>query len=128
METGALLAYPGLEVSHMMTPEQMDATLKNVPPGSLLFLSYKAGRPPCDKAILEAHPTTVTEGIPRRYAIGHLCDVFTTKKGERCVRIFADTRHTLQKDGALRKGAYRSYNPSLGELMFLAVIQEANIS
>lgn len=110
----------------MMTPEKMDETLRGIPVGSLLFVSYRAGKIARERAVLEAHQTTVIEGIPRRYAIGHLCDVFTTKKGERCMRIFADTRHTLKKDGTLKKGAYRSYNPSLGELLFLEVLKEAS--
>ena len=98
--------------------------LGNVRPGSVVFLSYIAGRPPTAKAVVEAERTVKKDGIARRHVLGNLTEVFSSKKGDLCVRVFADTRDTLKKDGTLIRGGYRTYNVNLGKLLHLAVISE----
>jgi hypothetical protein len=36
--------------------------------------------------------------------------------------VFADTRDTINKDGSKTRGAWRTYNPNLGQLLSLEVI------
>jgi hypothetical protein len=106
-----------------LSETQMDQILEGAGPGSLVFISYLAGRPPTEKAQIEAQRAS-KEGLARRHALGHLSEVWTTKEGDRVVRIFAQTRDTLQKNGLLTLGAWRTYNPSLGRLLSLEVIHK----
>lgn len=105
-----------------VTAEEMQETLKDCGPGTVVFVSYLAGREPTPKAMLEAHRAVHDEGIPRRFAFGVLCDVWVTKKGEPVMRIFSDLRDTLYKDGTMIEGAYRTFNPQLGRLLSLEVV------
>lgn len=105
-----------------MTESEMDQVLTNVPTGSLVFVSYKAGRPPTERAVREAQRAR-DEGLPGRWHVGQLCDVWTTKKGHRVMRVFSDTRDT-EKTG-MSRGAYRTLRPSLGQLLGLKILMLA---
>lgn len=111
----------------MIDQIRLEQMLRDINPGSLLFVSYRAGRIPTPKAILEAERAVKHEGIPRRYALGTLTNMWIAKNGDTILTMYVDTRDTLKGDGSLKKGAYRSFNPSLGELLFLEVIEEAPI-
>jgi hypothetical protein len=106
-----------------LSEEQMDQILEGVGPGSLVFVSYLAGRPPTEKALVESERAG-REGLARRHYFGTLSSVWTTKEGDRVMRVFSDTRDTLQKDGSLTVGAWRTYNPTLGKLLTLKVVHK----
>jgi hypothetical protein len=114
--------YPGLEVI-MRTLNQNDLldAIVSVPLGSVLFVSYVAGREPTDRAIIEA-----AGEIPRRYFTGVLHKVWRTKKNEWVLTMWTWNRKTLQKDGTLVEGAYRTFNPQLGQLILVDVIRPAS--
>jgi hypothetical protein len=106
----------------VLTADDVSEILKDVGPGSLLFLSYLAGKEPTERALLEAERTVREEGIAKRHVLGALSQVWESKKGDLCVRVFADTRDTINKDGSKTRGAWRTYNPNLGQLLSLEVI------
>ena len=89
--------------------------------GSLIFASYAAGREPTPKALREAFRAT-QQGLARRHCLGRLVRVWTTKKGQLVMTVFADTRDTEHYTGQMTEGAYRTYNPNLGKLYGLEVI------
>jgi hypothetical protein len=93
----------------------------SVPLGSVLFVSYVAGREPTCRAILEA-----AGELPRRYFTGILHKVWRTKKNEWVLTLWAWNRKTLNKDGTLTVGAYRTFNPNVGKLIIVDVIRPAS--
>jgi hypothetical protein len=107
----------------MQTLDQNDLldAIVSVPLGSVLFVSYVAGREPTARAIVEA-----AGELPRRYFTGVLHKVRRTKKGEWILTMWAWNRKTLQKDGTLVEGAYRTFNPVLGKLIIVDVIRPAS--
>lgn len=109
-----------------MNETEMDKVLAGVPQGSLVFVSYKAGRAPTDRAVREAQRAK-DEGLAPRWQIGQLIDVWTTKKGHRVMRVFSDTRDT-ERFGSMKRGAYRTLRPSLGQLLGLEVLMLAHPS
>lgn len=98
----------------MMTPEQMQEALKDVAPGTTLFVSYVAGREPTERAVREAIPHTTNPARARRHFVGTLSSVWTAKNGDPIMTLKVHNR------GLGSEGAYRSFNPSLGQLLALA--------
>jgi len=105
-----------------LSPFDMLDKLKDAKEGDLLFVSYIAGRPPKPRAIAEAHRCIVQMGMARRHCFGKIHRVWTTKRGDPVLTVFADTRDTIHADGTRTEGAYRCFNPALGELLHLEVI------
>ena len=94
--------------------------LRYVPDGSLIFVSYKAGRPPSERAVREAQRHT--KDSPRRYYTGRLESVWQASNGDWILTMEVFNRDTLQPDGTLKEGAYRSFNPNLGELILVQAL------
>jgi hypothetical protein len=90
--------------------------------GSLVFVSYRAGRTPTPKAHREAF-RSMCLGLARRHCVGKLVRVWTTKKGQAVMTVFADTRDTEHYNGQMTEGGYRTFNPSLGQLYGLEVLK-----
>lgn len=105
-----------------MTERQMIEALSGCGRGSLLFVSYKAGRPPTDRAILESERATIQEGNSRRHYVGTFESLWMTRKGEVVLTVMAYNRDRVV-DGQLVEGGYRTLNPQLGELYSLEVIE-----
>lgn len=105
-----------------MTERQMIEALAECGRGSLIFASYKAGRPPTDRALLESERATVEEGHARRHYVGTFESLWVTRKGECVMTIMAYNRDRVV-DGHLVEGGYRTLNPQLGELYSLEVIE-----
>ena len=107
----------------MKTLDQTDLldALASVPLGSVLFVSYVAGREPTERARVEA-----AGEVPRRYFTGVLHNIWCTKKGEWVLTMWTWNRKTRQKDGTFVEGAYRTFNPSLGKLIVVDVIRPAS--
>jgi len=96
--------------------------LRHTPDGSTIFVSYLAGRPPTERAIAEATRHTSDPKRPRRYYLGELSSVWCTSKDQWVLTMKAFNRDTMQKDGTLEEGGYRTFNPELGELILIDTI------
>lgn len=100
---------------------EMKKKLDNVPQGSKIFVSYIAGRPPTVRAVREAS-RSVREGIPKRYYFGTFDRVRMTKRGEFIMTMLCENRDDERNS---QSQAFRSFNPNLGELITLEVLEEA---
>ena len=105
-----------------MTAQEMVEKLRDCGRGSLLFVSYKAGKPPTDRALLESERAVHVKGMSKRHFVGTFESMWTTRKSEIVLTIMALNRDRLTGDG-LVEGGYRTFNPVLGELMALEVIE-----
>ena len=110
----------------MINATQLESKLQNVPEGSIIFVSYIPGRPPTSRAISEARRAIVEEGIAPRHFTGALKALWKTKKGQTVLTLWVNERDSVSRDGAgMTEGAYRAFNPSLGRLLSVEVIQRA---
>ncbi len=101
-----------------MTENEMLAVLADAPEGAPVFVAYQAGRPPTDRAVREAQ-RSASEGIPHGFFFGKLHRVWRTKgRGEAVLTVLCANRDD-ERTGA--KEAYRTFNPSLGQLRALTV-------
>ena len=105
----------------MMDAEAMRKALSGIPEGTLLFVSYEAGREPTDRAIREASRHTTNPTRPRRSYVGTFVGVRRTKKSDLVMTIFAHNRDT-ESGGSLREGGYRTFNPAVGSLLRIEVL------
>lgn len=103
----------------------MLAKLDGVEEGDILFVSYIAGRAPTEKAIAEAVRHTEDPKRPRRYFLGEMVSVWQAQNGDWILTMRVYNRDTIQKDGSLKEGGYRSFNPSLGEMILIDPIQKS---
>lgn len=104
----------------MVTADEMVEILKHAGPGSTVFVSYTAGRPPKPRAVREAMKAA-DEGYPRRWFLGRLESKWTTKAGDPVITVFTTTRYNELDPEA--DGHYRTLNPNLGHILTLEVIQ-----
>lgn len=105
----------------MVTAQEMVAKLKDVPKGAQVFVSYLAGRPAKPRALREAERAS-EEGYAKRWFQGRLESVWTTKKGEPVMCVFTHTRYNEDEPQG-GDGHYRTFNPALGTMLSLEVIQ-----
>lgn len=110
----------------MINTATMLKTLKDIPVGSVIFVSYTAGRRPGPQALREC-ARAVEEGLALRHFTGKLEGVHRTKKGEHFFTLWVEERDSV-KDGALVPGNFRAFNPSLGTLHTLEVLELAQPS
>ena len=109
----------------MINQAKMLEILKDVPPGSIVFVSYSAGRRPSDTALRES-ARAVEEGLALRHFTGKLEGVH--KKGKVHWDEWYFTVWVEERDSAkngMTPGNFRAFNPSLGRLHHLEVIQRA---
>jgi hypothetical protein len=91
---------------------------------TILFVSYIPGRKPTPRAYAEARRSVDDEGIAPRHFTGKFKGARVTKKNEIVFTLWVEERdHT--ENGRLVPGAYRAFNPSLGTLLALDVLQKA---
>ena len=104
-----------------LTGSEMYAHLKDMPEGTKLFVSYTAGRPPSTQALRES-ARAGEEGIAKRYFTGTLKSVWLTKRFQEPVL----TMWVEERDSGpnLTPGAYRTFNPRLGKLRVLVVLEQ----
>lgn len=98
-----------------MTEQEMLNKLREIPFGSLVFVSYTAGREPTDRAIRESKRSR-REGINGRHFIGTLEVVRRTKKDEVIMVIKCDNRED-ERNGY--PYGFRAFNPNVGTLLTL---------
>ena len=101
--------------------------LKNLPLESVLFVSYIAGREPKPQALETANRAVHDEGISPRHFTGTFKGVWITLKGEVAFTLWVEERDSIARDGSKSPGAYRTFNPSLGQLMTLEVLSVAPV-
>jgi hypothetical protein len=109
----------------MINQAKMLEILKGVPPGSIIFVSYSAGRRPSPQALIES-ARAVEEGLALRHFTGKLEGVH--KKGKVHWDEYYFTVWVEERDSAkngMTPGNFRAFNPSLGRLHHLEVIQRA---
>lgn len=107
-----------------MNGNQMVEVLKDVPLDSIVFVSYLAGRRPTDRAIREAS-RSLAEGIAPRHFTGKFRGIYYTQKWkEPILTVWVEERDS---GNPMSQGAYRAFNPALGRLITLEVVQVANV-
>lgn len=103
-----------------MDEREMVDALAGVPEGASLHVEYVAGREPTERAVREARRSEAA-GIPRRSFFGKLHRVWRTKgKGEAVLTVLCANRDD-ERTGA--QEAYRTFNPSLGTLLSVTVLE-----
>ena len=109
----------------MVNQATMLEILKDIPPGSVIFVSYSAGRQPCPQALRES-ARAVEEGIALRHFTGKLEGVHkkVRSRNEWYFTLWVEERDS-EKNGTLTPGNFRAFNPSLGRLHHIAVIEKA---
>lgn len=100
---------------------EMVKRLKDVAEDSIVFVSYIAGRRPSTQALRECSRAS-DEGIAMRHFTGHFKKVWVTKRGEPVLSVWVEERDSA--NGSV-KGAFRTFNPALGKLLSLEVLQKA---
>jgi hypothetical protein len=108
----------------MVNQAKMLEILGDVPPGSIIFVSYSAGRPPSDTALRES-ARAVEEGLALRHFTGKLEGVHKKKVrwDEYYFTLWVEERDSA-KNG-MTQGNFRAFNPSLGRLHHIEVIERA---
>lgn len=101
-----------------MNEAQMLEKLVGVPEGARVFVSYEAGNEPTERAIREAERSR-QEGYPSRYFTGTLAGVRMTRDGSWMMTVLCDTRDD-ERTG--QNQAFRSFNPSVGRLICVEVL------
>ena len=99
-------------------------TLKDLPLDSVVSVSYVPGRRPSARAIEEA-ARAIESGISPRQFTGTFKGVSKTKRNEVVFTLWVEERDSIAADGTKTPGAYRAFNPSLGRLLSLEVVQRA---
>ena len=103
----------------MLNEQDVEQKLQGVPEGAEVFVSYHPGGKTTERAVREAQKAEDL-GIPKRWFEGRLERVWRTKKNQLVVCIFTYTRYNEQKPAW--EGHYRTFNPSLGQLLSLEVL------
>ncbi len=94
------------------TQSQLQNILDVIPVGSLVFVSYEAGRTPTAKADREA---ARYEDHARRHYVGTMIGAWVTRKGDLVFRLHVYNRD--QEVGfSLVQGGYRTFNHNIGLL------------
>lgn len=93
--------------------------LQEAPEGAVLFVSYRAGRAPTERAEREA-ARACREGIARHHFLGTLASKRVTRRGEFVFTVLCGNR---DNEATGEQQGYRSFNPSLGRVLSLEVIQ-----
>lgn len=106
----------------MITQQEMVKRLEGCRPGTLLFISYNAGRSAGVRAIEEAQ-IAIENGINLRHFTGTLESIKTTKRGEVVLTIFT-TERSSQGSSGHESGAFRCFNPNLGTMRTMEIIQQ----
>lgn len=102
-----------------ISPQGVLQKLENVPAGAHVLVAYFAGREPTPRAIHEASRAREA-GIPLHHYTGILTSVWTTRHGDIVFTVYVNERDGREGN----PGAYRTFNPSLGDLLLLEVIED----
>jgi hypothetical protein len=111
-----------MEGTEMITEKEMLQTLTDCAPGTTLFVGYTAGHKGGKNSEIEMHRAVNEEGINPTHFTGTLEGIKTTKKGEVVLLLWVNERDSVGPDG-LKQGNFRSFNPNLGTLRTLQVLE-----
>jgi len=100
----------------MINATQMAEKMKDVPLDSIVFVAYEAGRPSGPQGIAESAKAR-QEGLNLTHYTGHFKGIRVTKSGHHVMTLWVQERGEA--------GAYRAFNPALGTLRTLEVLQLA---
>jgi hypothetical protein len=105
----------------MLNSTEMVLKMVDVPVDSVVFVSYVAGRPSSPQAALESARSRA-EGINPRHFTGRFKGIsFTKKANEPVMTLWVEERDS---QGGSVRGAYRAFNPALGTLLALEVLEK----
>lgn len=105
-----------------MTEEQVLTRLAGCGGGTQVFLSYIAGRTNTAHRAVQERLRAEEEGINLRHYTGVLENLRVNKKGELNIVLWVNERDSVQADGSVTQGNYRAFNPNVGDLLSLEVI------
>jgi hypothetical protein len=106
-----------------MDAATMVERLRDIPVNSTLFVSYLAGRKASPQAVREAARSR-SEGIAPRHFTGRFVSLtFTQKWKEPVLTVWVEERDSAGAPNG--RGAYRAFNPCLGRLVHLEVLERA---
>ena len=104
--------------------------LEHAMDGSLLIVWYVAAGEASSRAIREAAAATSVMGLPRQLYTGRLIDILRSRDGT----VYFKVRSIERIDETTHQPAFRSFNPSKGQLIEMtinpaaAAVAEASIS
>lgn len=102
----------------MINAKEMAKRLANVPLDSIVFVGYVAGRPVGPQGIKEA-AIAIEEGFNLTQYTGQFRGIREARNGDLILTVW------VQERGVGSPGAYRAFNPSLGTLRTLEVLELA---
>ena len=86
--------------------------------GSTVIVWYRAANPPTALAIREAEVSTRVTAMPRQLYVGRLIDILRGQNGTVYFKCRTVTRQDIAHD---REPAYRTFNPSKGQLLEMTI-------
>lgn len=86
--------------------------LDGIEVGQAVFVEYKAGRAPTERACREARRAEAM-GMPRRWFLGVVVRKWTGKNGDPLITVLCSNRDDERRG---TQEGYRTFNPNLGEL------------
>lgn len=87
--------------------------LDGIEVGQAVFVEYRAGRPPTERAQREARRATEA-GMPRRWFFGVVARKWTGKNGDPLITVLCSNRDDERRG---TQEGYRTFNGNLGELL-----------
>lgn len=97
----------------MFNADALEALLRNATEETIVHLEYDAGRPPTSRAKDEFKQAKDWHKSPHEY-VGHFAGFKRTKHGELILTLFVHNRGEA--------GAYRAFNPNLGTIKAIRVV------
>lgn len=92
--------------------------LDGVEVGQAVFVEYKAGRAPTERAQREAR-RAIEAGMPRRWFFGVVVRKWTGRNGDPLITVLCSNRDDERRG---TQQGYRTFNPRLGELLQLRAL------
>lgn len=90
--------------------------------GTRVFLSYIAGRVNLHPNAQAERERAEDEGLNLRHYTGTLESLRDTSKGQKLLTLWVEERDSHTPEGALVPGNYRAFNPNLGRMLTLEVL------
>lgn len=98
----------------MLNAKDIEALLANATPDTIVHIDYRAGKPVNDRGRKEYAEAKDWHKAPTEYT-GNFVGMKKNKFGELVLTLFCHNRG--------KTGAYRTFNPNLGEVRAIRVVQ-----
>lgn len=99
----------------MISSYELFQKFKNTPKGTRVFISYKAGNPPTEKAISEAN-IAKENGFCLRHFTGEFEKIDINKRNE----VYLTIKTFERSNGS--EPCFRAFNPSLGKIFVAEIL------